>query len=303
MNLTPEKFAQAETFIRGHGRELEQRLFDFHFKGGTAEAVLTALKVYQNEDGGFGHALEPDFRLPASSPMATSVAFQVMDEVNAAADHPLVQSGIHYLLTTYQKEEGYWPKTFADVNDHPHAPWWHVWTDTPPTEEEWPNPTIELIGVLYRYDTLVPADFLTQVTERAYQNIHHLAHIEDRYNVLCWLRALAALPLLLRTPAEAKIRQTYTNWYPFSPDKLHELNLLMFAPTPDSLLGEMYGEELRPQLDTLIQSQSGDGSWSPAWTWGQYDEVWQVAHKDWQGHITLENLKILAAYNRLHERT
>lgn len=297
MKLTQEKFAQAEVFIRANGRELDQRLFDFHFKGGSTEAVMTALAAYQNEDGGFGQALEPDFRLPASSPMATSVAFQVMADVDAAADHPLVQRAIHYLLATYNKEDGYWPKTFADVNDYPHAPWWHVWADTAPNEEEWPNPTAELTGVLYRYDSLVPDDFLTQVTERAYQNIHHLPHIEDRYSLLCWQRALPDLPLLLRTPAEAKIRQTYTNWYPFDPDKLQELNLLVFAPTPDSLLGEMYGDELRPQLNALGQSQEEDGGWSPAWAWGQYEDVWPIAQKEWRGRITLENLLILKAWN------
>lgn len=299
MKLSQQKFAQAEAFIRANGRELEQRLFDFHFKDGSAEAVLEALAAYQNEDGGFGKALEPDFRLPASSPMATSVAFQVMDAVGAAADHSLVQNGIRYLLSTYHQAGGYWPKTLADVNEYPHAPWWHVWSDDPPHEDEWPNPTAELIAVLYRYDALVPADFLAQLTERAYQNIHSQTHLEDRYSLLCWQRALTDLPLLLRTPAEAKIRQTYTNWYPFTADKLHELNLLAFAPSPDSLLGEMYGDELRPHLDTLIQSQNEDGSWEPAWAWGQYEDVWPVARREWCGRITLENILTLHRYDAI----
>lgn len=297
MKLPQQKFAQAEAFIRVNGRELEQRLFDFYFRDGSPEAVLEALAAYQNEDGGFGHALEPDFRLPASSPMATSVAFQVMDVVGAAADNPLVQNGIRYLLSTYHQEGGYWPKAFADVNDYAHAPWWHAWNDNPPNEDEWPNPTAELTGVLYRYDSLVPADFLSRLTERAYQNIHHQTHIEDRYSLLCWQRALPDLPLLLRTPVEAKIRQTYTSWYPFDPDKLHELNLLVFAPTPDSLLGEMYGDELRPHLNALMQSQNEDGCWEPAWAWGQYEDVWPIARKEWCGRITLENVLTLRHYD------
>lgn len=299
MKLTPEKFTQAETLIRSSGRELDQRLFDFHFQNGPAEAVLNALAAYQNEDGGFGHALEPDFRLPTSSPMATSVAFQVMVAVDAAADHPLVQDGIRYLLSTYHKEGGYWPKTPAAVNDYPHAPWWHVGDNPIPDEEAWPNPTIELIGYLYRYDSLVPAEFLAEVTARAQQNLNALTLFADRYSLLCWLRAVPELPSLLRTPAEAKIRDTFASWYPFNPDTLHELNLLAFAPSPDSLLALMYSQVMRPQLDALVQAQEEDGGWSPAWAWGQYEDMWTVARGEWRGRITLENLLTLVTWDYL----
>ncbi len=299
MKLTSEKFAHAAAFIRANGRELEQRLFDFHFNDGSAEAVLAALAAYQNEDGGFGNALEPDFRLPASSPMATSVALQVMGAVDAAADHPMVQRTVQYLLATYNKEAGYWPKTFTDVNDYPHAPWWHVYDEGVPSAEEWPNPTIELTGYLYRYDALVSDEMMARVTEQAQHNLKHGATIEDRYGLLCWLRAIPELPNLLRHQAEAKIRQTYIGWYPFDPDKLHELNLLAFAPAPDAILGLMYASELRPQLDALVESQEEDGGWSPGWAWGQYEDVWPVAKKEWRGRITLDNLLVLQAWNHI----
>ncbi len=260
---------------------------------------MAALAAYQNEDGGFGNALEPDFRLPGSSPMATSVALQVMGAVDAAADHPLVQRAVQYLLATYNKEAGYWPKTFTDVNDYPHAPWWHVYDEGVPSAEEWPNPTIELTGYLYRYDALVSDEMMARVTEQAQHNLKHGATIEDRYGLLCWLRAIPELPNLLRHQAEAKIRQTYIGWYPFDPDKLHELNLLAFAPAPDAILGLMYASELRPQLDALVESQEEDGGWSPGWAWGQYEDVWPVAKKEWRGRITLDNLLVLQAWNHI----
>ena len=50
------------------------------FAGGPAEPVATALAAYQNADGGFGHALEPDLRCPGSQPAATLYALEMLHE-------------------------------------------------------------------------------------------------------------------------------------------------------------------------------------------------------------------------------
>ena len=65
--LSETTYQKARSFIFEHGRILDQRLFEFHFEGRSNEAVLLALKIYQNEDGGFGKALEPDLRSPLST--------------------------------------------------------------------------------------------------------------------------------------------------------------------------------------------------------------------------------------------
>lgn len=43
--------------------------------------VLAALAVYQNEDGGFGRALEPDCWNPDSSPVQTWTATEIINEI------------------------------------------------------------------------------------------------------------------------------------------------------------------------------------------------------------------------------
>ena len=60
--------ARAEQFVWLTARVLEQRRFAHHFLGGGADAVETALDAYLNDDGGYGHALEPDLRGPSASP-------------------------------------------------------------------------------------------------------------------------------------------------------------------------------------------------------------------------------------------
>ena len=74
--LTQAAFQRAKTFVKEQGRDLDRRLLSYYFEGGSDVSVLAALAVYQNDDGGFGHGLEPDLRTPASSVIATTVAFQ-----------------------------------------------------------------------------------------------------------------------------------------------------------------------------------------------------------------------------------
>ena len=60
----------ARTFIAAHGRLLDRSRFAMLVDGEPAEPVLRALAAYANDDGGFGRALEPDIRDPASQPIA-----------------------------------------------------------------------------------------------------------------------------------------------------------------------------------------------------------------------------------------
>ena len=57
---------QAESFIYKNARPLDLARWKYIFEGGGKEDVLTALAAYQKEDGGIGHALEPDCWNPQS---------------------------------------------------------------------------------------------------------------------------------------------------------------------------------------------------------------------------------------------
>ena len=56
----------AKTFLATQARVLDRRRFERLFAGGGARPVRDAVAAYRNPDGGFGHALEPDGRTPAS---------------------------------------------------------------------------------------------------------------------------------------------------------------------------------------------------------------------------------------------
>ncbi|MDR1558441.1 MAG: hypothetical protein LBS84_01860 [Clostridiales bacterium] len=72
--MSNQTFDRARAFIYRNARPLDITRFQVHFENGSKDAVLTALAAYQNEDGGFGHALEPDAWNPNSSPIQTWTA-------------------------------------------------------------------------------------------------------------------------------------------------------------------------------------------------------------------------------------
>lgn len=98
---------RAEQFIWLTARVLEQRRFAHHFLKGSAEAVETALAAYLNEDGGYGHALEPDLRGPVSQPLHTAHALNVLDSIGRCSG--LGVDRICRFLTEVSTREGRCP--------------------------------------------------------------------------------------------------------------------------------------------------------------------------------------------------
>ena len=92
---TPD-FNAAAVFVAAGARVLDQRRFQRLFEDGPASAVRDAVAAYRNEDGGFGHALEPDCRAPGSQPAATEMALRIMDEAGAW-DEDLVRGACDWL--------------------------------------------------------------------------------------------------------------------------------------------------------------------------------------------------------------
>ena len=68
MTTTADRLARAGEFIWLNARLLERQLFACLFADGPRDPVLSALRAYQNADGGFGNALEADKRCPSSQP-------------------------------------------------------------------------------------------------------------------------------------------------------------------------------------------------------------------------------------------
>ena len=63
----------AKRFVYDDARLLERHRLAVLFDGAPSGRVLDALRPYRNDDGGWGHALEPDLRGPDSQVSAALV--------------------------------------------------------------------------------------------------------------------------------------------------------------------------------------------------------------------------------------
>ena len=81
MKLTKENFYKARDFILTNARMIERRLYHYHFGNENNTGVYHAVYAYRNEDGGFGHGMEPDTASPESQPLFTIMALETFHRI------------------------------------------------------------------------------------------------------------------------------------------------------------------------------------------------------------------------------
>ncbi|NQW21358.1 MAG: hypothetical protein HQ477_11675 [Chloroflexi bacterium] len=301
-SLSKSAFDRAAEFIQTQARLLERVQFEYHFESGPVSAVLEELEKYQTSDGGFGHGIEPDLRMPFSSPFSSSVAFQILTEVEVPASNQMVQAGIAYLRQSFDGSLGGWDPTGPLVNQSPHALCWNY---TPVDNEldaiKRSNPGAELLGYLLLYENYVDEQFIRKVTESVLRTFDELPDDMEIHSMLCFMRLLESAPsdlidnLLpkLKRGVRLVIGKSVNDW------KAYGARPLWFASKPTSLLAKTLADLIPVQLDYEIESQSETGSWRPNWTWGQYEDGWEEARLEWSGYLTLRNLMAVKAWGRI----
>lgn len=300
--LSRAKLDRALSFIQDHGRGIDRSVSAHLFSGAPVSAVYAALQKYQNSDGGFGHGLEPDFLLPDSSPMATTIALQTLADLDAPADHSLIVDALAYLTNSYDEKLDAWPSTPSSVNDYPHAPWWSYDPETPVRHFAL-NPSAEIVGYYLRWRASVPTTVrVTAWLNRAIDCILQSEQIES-HEFLCCAR-LAETPgvedqreritqRLIATVHDV-IQTNRTQWQSYC------IKPLTAAPRPDSLLADALREAIPEQLDFEIEQLGEAGAWEPHWSWfGSYPSDWERVRPGICAHVTLETLRALHAWGRV----
>jgi hypothetical protein len=283
---------RARAFILANARLLERRLFAFHFEAAPLAPALAALGAYQNADGGFGNALEPDKRTPASQPQDVEIAFEILDAANgfaAPAGRAMALAACDW-LASISTPAGGTPYALASVNDAAHTPWWAVTDAAPPAAL---NPTAAIAGYLLKHGVdhpwLAPAcaycwDAIDATQTRQFHDlmpmIMFLQHAPDRARAaarLAHIAAAIAAPGVVETDSEA-------GGYAQKP--------LDWAPTPESFCRALFADDLIARhLDALRARQQEDGGWPISWT-----TVSPGAELEWRGVVTIKALRTLRAY-------
>jgi hypothetical protein len=306
--ISREAFAAARNYIMIRARPLDQARFRYHFEGGDSTAVVQALAAFQNEDGGFGHGLEPDLRTPASSAIATATGLAILREVGPAAAERLVAGAVRYLLDTYDDAGQVWPIVPPAVEDAPHAPWWNYAESASSFDGFRINPRASLLGHLYHFAAgqKPVAGVLASAGPSLLNHVASTPDDELGMHDLLTLTELAEadnVPDAIRRPLIDRLRRVVGQVVETDPARWAEYTLrpLQVAPSPDSLLASAVPRPaVDANLDYAIEGQAADGSWDLPWSWDFVDAAaWAQAERDWKGFHAVNYLRAFAAYGRL----
>ncbi|TDE22134.1 hypothetical protein E1295_46415 [Nonomuraea mesophila] len=277
---------RARRYLELHGRLIDRLRFEALFTGGPRGRVLDVLRCYQNADGGFGNALEPDLRGPGSQPEPVEVAFWILDELDAF-DSPMVTAACDYLAQVSAGDGGV-PFVLPSVRDTPRAPWWET-PDDPPGNLV---PTASIAGLLHKHGATHP--WLAAATAFCWSRI---AEIDETtpYEARAVVTFLDLVPDRARAEAEfARLKEAILATVALDPHATGEAHFpLDFAPEP-LRLPLFPPDVIDTHLDALAAAQSEDGGWAPNWS------IWTpLVEHEWGGYLTVQRLRTLRAYGRL----
>lgn len=300
-------FAKARTFMYRNARPLDLARFQYHFENGSQQAVLNALACYQNEDGGFGHAIEADNWNPHSIPLHANGANSIIDEIGFTdASHPMIQRLIGWYVSGACFNGKSWDITVPSNNDYPHAPWWH--TDSVSTCHTDYNGTAQIAGFLIRYAPRGSEGFRlgVRVANEAVAALDPDS-LMDMHTCTCYLRMAdliekaGATDLIPFSDLKKKLHRSVkklivtdkTKWgaYMCKPSQ--------FFNTRESEYYAENAEIAEYECEFIAATQLPDGSWDIPWRWNDFPDEWAISKNWWKGEGILQNLLYLKGFGHI----
>lgn len=284
-----EILESAKTFILSNARLLERYLFAFHFQSGDSQRVLSALLAYQNQDGGFGNALEPDKRTATSQPIDQEFALRILDEIGF---EPSIALQICDFLETVTIDGGI-PFVLPTVRDAPRAEWWNTETDNPPASI---NPTASIAGLLHKYHFQHP--WLAGATDFCWGQIEISQNVSgnDLLSVLLFLEHVPERERAERVFKQISAHMLTGGHIAYDPQASGYIFMpLDFARSPHSMCRRLFDDDtIQTHLEALARRQQADGGWPISW-----DAISPACEMENRGIVTIGALQTLKAYHYL----
>jgi hypothetical protein len=282
----PIDHGAAENFIWSAARLVDRHRYRMLFADGPPEPVLEALRGYRNPDGGFGHALEPDLRCPASQPAPTLYALEILNE--AGAPDGELGRGARAFIASIASQDGGIPSVLPGFESYPHAPWFQ--------SEPGSVLTLALAATLHAGGVKDDV-WLDRSTDWCWRSIE-TAEQPGGYWLKFACAFLDAVPDEQRALAAAATLATRVDTSTLAPvggvegEMLRPLDL---SPRPGSRSRGLFSEgQMEAHLDAVESEQQQDGGWMFDWL------AWSPAQTtDWRGNVTIRALTWLRDNGRL----
>jgi hypothetical protein len=281
--LSKEKFEKSKSYIMERGRTLDKARFGLYFNNLSKENVLNVLRLHQNPDGGFQDMGEGPRSI--SSPIGTSVAFQLLTDLDVPANDPMIQNGVKYILDTFDHDVGLWQPAFNWLHEEAYI------------VQKWGNPGAELVGYLCHYQELVPRAFLKKLLDIIAENLTLVERPMDAFVLLCFMRLSKFAPESIKQLIIQRLREdvpkvievdlaNWPNWC---------IKPYWFAMSPSSPVADFINKDVIRNLEYEIQNQTEDGFFQPHWH-DTEENLWI-----WRSILTIDVLKALRNYNMIDQ--
>jgi hypothetical protein len=277
----------AQRFVLTNARLLDRHRLAVIVRGAPVEPVLAALRAYRNPDGGFGHALEPDIRDPASQPASTLHALEVLAGVGALDDR-MVSEAAAWVASTAEPDGGV-PMALPTAAAHPRAPWM-----SPSSGGSFL--TFALAARLREAGSQEP--WLDRATDWCWAEL-------ERADELSANGVKFALDFLDTVPDEPRARAAVERLrsrldadgsIPVSGGLEDErITPLALSERPEGRSRALFTDvQIDADLDRIESGQQDDGGWTFDWAaWSPGQSV------EWRGAMTLWVLAVLRAHGRI----
>lgn len=288
--------SKAMKYITENARPLELAVYRYFFEGGSNRNVIGELSRFQNSDGGFGHALEPDFFNPNSSPIATNDAIITLARVKALdRDSDMVKGIARYLDSheSFDEDKKRWLFAIDSNKDYPHAIWWEKKGDGISKF----NPSVSLATFMVCYGKRTP--IYEEIIKEAIEYLRNGEISGDDVN--CYLLTYELLTSnsindivdlitfkdLLSKAIESCICKDISKYG------------VEYVPMPSVIFTGKYTEFITPEIIPLINAekdilgklQMEDGGFDITWKWyTPYSDEYEQARNWWRPRITIEKL-------------
>ena len=311
--LTKKSFDSVRSWIYRNARQIELSIWQYEFENGKKEEILSALSLFQNSDGGFGNALEPDSWNPNSSPYTTLWAIDILKNIDFSdINHQIMQGIFMFLESGVHSNENGWFFNIPSNDNYPHAPWWKY----NPEENEYEHIGVSagIICFLLKY-----ANKETKLYERAISIANTLIcklkeasnygdmGVDGYYTLLGTINKLGLtekfdINFLTERTKELvynAIERDVSKWayYGNRPSS--------FITSTNSLFYEDNKDILELELDYIIETKPENGVWGITWSWfdnnEKYPKEFAISENWWKADCAISKLKLLRNFNRIEK--
>lgn len=277
-------------FIWENARLLERAIFEYHFCDGSPERILEILKTYQNKDGGFGHALEPDLRAPDSHPLFAEFGLRILHECKLRAPE-MVYKVCDFLSQHVDFEQGI-PTILPSSQEYPRAAHWNNPDSVLPSFDRLTG----LVGLANWHGTRHP--WLQKAVEICMGRIATTEYTDAHTILTAFCLLESALDKTTTDELFDKLAEELLEADFFcadAPVSRYGLTPLTFAPTPDSFCRRIFSNsQIDAHLTDLESKQKDDGGWPIQW-----EPPGEISKWEWRSQRTVRALSVLRAYGRI----